>query len=175
MLQFWPITCNFFVFEKRHETCHDMPSQCCLWLACPGSTQMLHRVGGSLCQWSYGPEHASPPMAIFAHVHVGCRCIYRHDPRVHVFMPKCLKFLSCWPKKVSFCSLKNKTWVESHISAGMWIFCWIIFCFIYTYVDLFNAELKEYNEYKAVAEASNSFTNYCQAELHVVLQAMLAK
>ena len=96
----------------------------------------------------------------------------------HVFTCSCLSvWSSCHvdQKKVSFCSLKNKTWVESHISAGMWIFCWIIFCFIYTYVDLFNAELKEYNEYKAVAEASNSFTNYCQAELHVVLQAMLAK
>ena len=51
------IKCILFFFEKRHETCRDMPSQHCLWLACRGSTQMLHRLGGSLCQGrqcSYG-------------------------------------------------------------------------------------------------------------------------
>ena len=50
-------------------------------------------------------------------------------------------------KNVSFCPLKNKTWVERHISAGMWIFCRLLYFVSYTpYVDLFNTELNEYNE-----------------------------
>ena len=71
-----------------------MLSQPCLWLARPGSTQMLHRVGRSLCQGrqcSYGtstswttlqlhpmhPERVSLTTAIFEHVHVGYR-VYSH-------------------------------------------------------------------------------------------------
>ena len=52
-------------------------------------------------------------------------------------------------KNVTFGSLKNKTWAERNISAGMWIFCRLLYFVSYTpYVDLFNAlnELKEYNE-----------------------------
>ena len=30
------------------------------------------------------PEHISLTTAIFEHVHVGYRCIYRHDLRVHM-------------------------------------------------------------------------------------------
>ena len=44
----------------------------------------------------------------------------------------------------------NKTWVQRQISAGMWIFCRLLFFVSYTpYVDLFNAELNKYNEYKS--------------------------
>ena len=49
-------------------------------------------------------------------------------------------------KNISFCSLKNKTWAES-ISAGMWIFSRLLYLVSYRpRVDLFNAELNEYNE-----------------------------
>ena len=86
-----------FIFEKRLETCRDMPSQRFLWLACPGSTQKLTRVGGSLCQGrqcSYGtstswttlcyprsaPERASPTTAIFEHVHTDKTYTFTCEP-----------------------------------------------------------------------------------------------
>ena len=57
------------------------------------------------------PEHASLTMAIFEHVHVGYRCIYRHDLRVHMWALQAentLKKITRWdPTKYFQISTEN--------------------------------------------------------------------
>ena len=113
-LQFWPITWNIFFIKKRriwykfyftflwikewNRSWHAKPTLPVIGLpsqrfnASQSGRVFLPRKAVLIWHTHVldcprcAPEHASP--TIFEYVLVGYRCIYRHDLRVHVFVPK---------------------------------------------------------------------------------------
>ena len=95
-----------------------------------------------MCPWTHRPNHTGPTTAISEHVHVGYRCIYRHDLRVHMWALQDennnnFDFFQLFPLELRDIFL---------LACECFVGCYILFHI--HYVDLFNTELNECNEYR---------------------------